>query len=51
MQSLGLWPVALEHAQANRILLHLEDGLDARAVEAKVEAPDAAEQRDSPHHP
>jgi hypothetical protein len=33
--------VALEHAQTPRVRLHLQHRLDARALEAKLEAADA----------
>jgi len=49
MQSLSLRPVALEHAQAYRVLLHLEDGLNARAIEAELKAADTRKQADGTH--
>jgi hypothetical protein len=49
MQSLRLGPVALEHAQADRVDLDLEHRLDARPLEAELETARAREQRDRPH--
>jgi len=49
MQSLTGRPVALEDAQADGILFHLEHRVDARAVESKLKAADAREEADGTH--
>jgi len=49
MQSLTGRPVALEDAQADGVLFHLEHRVDARAVEPKVEVADAGEEADGTH--
>jgi hypothetical protein len=43
MHALRFGPVALEHAQANGVVLRLQHGLDAGAVETNLEAAPARE--------